>query len=124
MSGTTCAVGIGLQDAVVAVEAGGIVKSGDEDAGNGLRVSVVSAYPFHMHEQACQMERLGALERLLTAVPRRRTFVDPKQVRVRLWMSGARYFARKVGEFNRSSRQLDCRPRPRLTSGGFAGAWC
>ncbi len=61
-----------------------------------VRVSVVSAYPFHMHEQARQMERLGALERLITAVPRRRTFVDPKQVRVRLWMSGARYFARRV----------------------------
>jgi len=28
------------------------------------------------------------------------------------------------GEFNRSSRQLQCRPRERLTSGGCAGAWC
>jgi len=34
------------------------------------------------------------------------------------------YSAPTVGEFNRSSRQLHCRPRERLTSGGYGGAWC
>ena len=71
----------------------GIVGRGSIES---TRISVLSAYPFHMFEQAKQMERLGALERLVTAVPKWRTGVSGSRVRTRLGMSTTRYVVRRV----------------------------
>ena len=55
-----------------------------------LRVTVVSAYPFHMADQARQLHRQGVLERMVTGVPRSRIGLPAEVVRSRLPWSAAR----------------------------------
>lgn len=55
-----------------------------------LRATVVSAYPFHMIEQARGLHDLGMLERLVTAVPGSRVQLPAGKVRSRLPYSGLR----------------------------------
>lgn len=61
-----------------------------------LRATVVSAYPFHMVDQARQLARLGSLERMVTAIPASRAGLPGSQLRTRLYLSGLRHFARKA----------------------------
>ena len=49
-----------------------------------LRVTVLSAYPFHMVDQARQLHRAGVLERMITAVPRSRVGLPGELVSTRL----------------------------------------
>ena len=69
-----------------------------------MRATIVSAYPFHMIDQARQVSRLGALERMVTAMPLSRVGLPREQVRRRLYGSGFRYVASKA--FPGSDRAL------------------
>ncbi|MGE0878000.1 MAG: glycosyltransferase family 4 protein [Acidimicrobiia bacterium] len=61
-------------------------------------VDVVSAYPFHMFNQAAQLARLGALRRLHTAYPARLAAGVPRdQVRSRPYWAAVRRAASKAG---------------------------
>lgn len=55
-----------------------------------LSVTVVSAYPFHMVDQARQLYRAGVLERMVTSVPRYRVKLPDDRVRTRLRWSALR----------------------------------
>lgn len=62
-----------------------------------LQVTVVSAYPFHMADQARQLHRLGTLERMVTGVPRSRIGLPAEMVRSRLpWTATRRIAGRTV----------------------------
>lgn len=63
---------------------------------DGMRATVVSAYPFHMVDQARQVSRLGALERMVTAIPLGRVGLPREQVRRRIYGSGLRYVVGKA----------------------------
>lgn len=62
----------------------------------GVRATVVSAYPFHMVDQARQLSRLGRLERMVTATPTGRVGLPRNQLRTRPYLSGFRHIARKA----------------------------
>jgi alpha-maltose-1-phosphate synthase len=60
-------------------------------------VTVVSAYPFHMVDQARQVQQAGVLERMVTAVPRSRVGLPKELVRSRLrWSAFRRVAGRAV----------------------------
>lgn len=59
-----------------------------------LRVTVLSAYPFHMVDQARQLYRAGVLERMAAAVPRGRVGLPSDLVSTRLRWSAFRHLAR------------------------------
>lgn len=61
-----------------------------------LRVTVLSAYPFHMVDQARQLHRAGVLEQMITAVPRSRVGLPRELVSTRLRWSSLRWSARKA----------------------------
>ncbi len=61
-----------------------------------LRVTVVSAYPFHMADQARQLHRQGVLERMVTGVPRGRIGLPGEVVRSRLQWTAARRIASRT----------------------------
>jgi alpha-maltose-1-phosphate synthase len=61
-----------------------------------LRVTVLSAYPFHMIDQARQLHRAGVLERMITAVPRSRVGLPEEVVSTRLRWSALRWGARRL----------------------------
>lgn len=60
------------------------------------QISILSAYEFHMFQQARQMERLGLLKQLLTAMPVSRTQVSTNLVDTRIYFSGIRYLFSKI----------------------------
>jgi starch synthase len=64
----------------------------DED----LRVTVLSAYPFHLLDQARQLHNAGVLEQLVTAVPRSRVGLPKERVSTRLRWSASRHVARRA----------------------------
>ena len=61
-----------------------------------LKVTVLSAYPFHMVDQARQLYRAGVLERMVTAVPRSRVGLPREMVSTRLRWSAFRRIARRA----------------------------
>jgi alpha-maltose-1-phosphate synthase len=61
-----------------------------------IKATIFSAYPFHMLSQAHQLARLGALDRLVTAVPVRRIDLPVEQIRTRPYWSGLRHIARRL----------------------------
>ena len=61
-----------------------------------MKVTVLSAYPFHMVDQARQLHRAGVLERMVTAVPRHRVGLPGEMVSSRVRWSGARRVVRKT----------------------------
>ena len=62
-----------------------------------LKVTVLSAYPFHMVDQARQLHHAGVLERMVTAVPHRRVGLDGGLVSARLrWSAIHRLASRAV----------------------------
>jgi starch synthase len=62
----------------------------------GLRVTVLSPYPFHMVDQARQLHQSGVLERMVAAVPRSRVGLPRELVSTRLRWSGLRQVARRA----------------------------
>ena len=58
-----------------------------------LRVTVLSAYPFHMMDQARQLHQAGVLERMVTAVPLSRVGLPRELVSTRLRWSACRWVA-------------------------------
>jgi len=56
----------------------------------GLKVAVVSAYPFHMVDQAHQLHKQGALHRMITSIPHSRVGLPHEFVRTRLRWSVTR----------------------------------
>lgn len=61
-----------------------------------LRVTVLSAYPFHIVDQARQLHRAGVLERMITAIPRSRVGLPGEFVSTRLRWSGLRWGVRRA----------------------------
>lgn len=61
-----------------------------------LKVTVLSASPFHMVDQARQLYRTGVLERMVTAVPRSRVGLPADVVSSRLRWNAFRLAARRV----------------------------
>jgi starch synthase len=62
-----------------------------------LRATVLSAYPFHMVDQARQLHQAGVLERMVTAVPRSRVGLPSELVSTRLrWSAFRRVAGRAV----------------------------
>ena len=61
-----------------------------------LRVTALSPYPFHMADQARQLYQAGVLERMVTAVPRKRVGLPSEVVSTRLRWSGFRYVASRA----------------------------
>lgn len=61
-----------------------------------VRVTVLSAYPFHMFDQARQLARLGALNRLVTTYPLGRTGLPPEFVRARMYAKGVQHYAKRA----------------------------
>ncbi len=64
---------------------------------DNLKVTVLSAYPFHMVDQARQLYQAGVLERMVTAVPRSRVGLPGEMVSARLRWSAFRRVARRAG---------------------------
>jgi len=64
--------------------------------GEDLRVTVLSAYPFHMVDQARQLHRAGVLERMVTAVPRSRVGLPREFVSNRMRWSAFHRVARRA----------------------------
>jgi starch synthase len=62
----------------------------------GLRVTVLSPYPFHMVDQARQLHQSGVLERMVAAVPRSRVGLPRELVSTRLRWSGFRHVVRRA----------------------------
>ena len=63
---------------------------------DNLKVTVLSAYPFHMVDQARQLHHAGVLERMVTAVPLSRVGLPRDVVSTRLRWSGVRRIARRA----------------------------
>jgi alpha-maltose-1-phosphate synthase len=63
---------------------------------DNLKVTVLSAYPFHMVDQARQLYHAGVLERMVTAVPRSRVGLPREMVSTRLQWSAFRRIARRA----------------------------
>lgn len=73
-----------------------VLRHKGERVGQTLRVTVLSAYPFHIVDQARQLHRAGVLEQMVTAVPRSRVGLPGKLVSTRLRWSSLRSSARKA----------------------------
>ena len=63
---------------------------------DNLKVTVLSAYPFHMVDQARQLYQAGVLERMVTAVPYSRVGLPRELVSTRLRWSAFRHVARRA----------------------------
>ena len=63
---------------------------------DNLKVTVLSAYPFHMVDQARQLYQAGVLERMVTAVPYSRVGLPRELVSTRLRWSAFRRIARRA----------------------------
>ena len=61
-----------------------------------LKVTVLSAYPFHMVDQAHQLYQAGVLERMVTAVPHSRVGLPRELVSTRLRWSAFRHITRRA----------------------------